>query len=129
MKRLPWRLSAVITAVSLSARASCCADRIPASRATDAEMADWFPRFGALDFLRPNAPVVVRTWSSAGASDNWSDAANWQGALVPMTGEEVLFGTAGGGGNSLLDFALTLSAFRFQAAVLPLYIIHIGNGA
>ncbi len=35
--------------------------------------------------------AAVRTWTGSGSTNNWSEAANWQGNVVPVTGDDLNF--------------------------------------
>ncbi len=36
-------------------------------------------------------PVVTRTWDGGGATNNWSEDANWTGDVAPVSGDAVVF--------------------------------------
>lgn len=40
-----------------------------------------------------NASAGTRTWDGGGATNNWSEAANWSGDTVPDAGDDVVFDT------------------------------------
>ena len=70
---------------------------------------------------------ATRTWSGAGGTDFWSDGGNWSGG-VPVNGDEIVFGQ-NGGGDSILNFSLSLTAFKFAPAILPVHNFHLAGGA
>src|SRR5258707_3350956 len=37
------------------------------------------------------AALVTKTWDGGGATNNWSEAANWSGDAVPVAGDNVTF--------------------------------------
>ena len=39
----------------------------------------------------PGLQAAVRTWTGGGTTINWSDAANWQGNVVPLAGDDLVF--------------------------------------
>lgn len=66
-------------------------------------------------------------WTGAGGSDFWSNGGNWS-AGVPVTGGTATFGV-NGGGDSTLDFTLSLASFRFAPFILPEHNFHLASGA
>ncbi len=68
--------------------------------------------------------AVTVTWTGASGGDFWSDTANWQGGRAPSSGDEVVFGQDGGG-DSILNFGLSLTALRFTPQILPEHDIFI----
>ncbi len=40
---------------------------------------------------RSNATLVTRTWDGGGVTNNWSDAANWSGDVVPTSDDSAVF--------------------------------------
>ncbi|HEV7868378.1 MAG TPA: autotransporter-associated beta strand repeat-containing protein [Chthoniobacteraceae bacterium] len=71
-----------------------------------------------------DSSVLAATWTGAGGSDLWSDASNWQGNILPGNGDEVVFGR-NGGGDSIANYTLSLTAFRFTPEILPAHDIRI----
>jgi len=57
-------------------------------------------------------PPPERVWTGAGASDNWSDGANW-GGTAPVSGEPLLFGLAARQANNN-DLVITTPTLTFS---------------
>src|SRR6266508_4793553 len=56
-------------------------------------------------FLLPrHAHAVNRTWTGAGATTNWSEAANWSGGVVPGAADVAVFD-----GTSVKDAAINVN--------------------
>ena len=47
--------------------------------------------FFALFFISRNVSAATRTWDGEGATNNWSEAANWSGNVVPGSSDTVIF--------------------------------------
>ena len=41
------------------------------------------------------ADAATRTWSGAGGNDQWMTAANWQGGVAPVAGDDLVFPVGG----------------------------------
>ena len=55
--------------------------------------------------------LVTRTWDGGGATNNWSDATNWSGDVVPGSGDDVVFdGTSAK--NAVIDTSLSISSLQ-----------------
>ncbi|MBI3409508.1 MAG: Ig-like domain repeat protein [Planctomycetes bacterium] len=52
----------------------------------------WLTSTGAVSQV-VNAAPTTRSWTGAGANDNWSNPANWAEGFVPVTGNDLFFGT------------------------------------
>ena len=78
----------------------------------------------AIPFCSERSSAATKSWTGAGTTTLWSDPANWQGGLAPVNGDDVVFGVAGGG-DSFDNLTLSLTAFRYAAAILPEHDYHL----
>ena len=78
-------------------------------------------------FAVQSVRAQVSTWTGAGGDDLWSNGVNWTGG-VPASGGSVVFGVSGGG-NSILNFSLSLTQFQYAPQILPEHNFHIATGA
>lgn len=74
-----------------------------------------------------SANAQISTWTGGGSDDLWSNGANWTGG-VPANGGSVVFGVTGGG-DSILNFSLSLTQFQFAPQILPEHNFHLASGA
>src|SRR5688500_13097291 len=59
-------------------------------------------------------PMVTRTWDGGGATNNWSDAANWSGDIMPASTDAVVFdGTSTK--NAVVDIDFSISSLQIIA--------------
>ncbi len=56
-----------------------------------------------------NAAAVTRTWDGGGATNNWSDAANWSGDVAPTSADDLVFNNTSVK-NSTVDTGLTVNS-------------------
>lgn len=75
--------------------------------------------FAAIFSLVTRTQAAIETWT--GATTTWNTAGNWSGTnLPPVTGDSLVFGTAGAGGtalnNDLTSAAFTVAGITFNAS-------------
>jgi autotransporter-associated beta strand protein len=60
----------------------------------------------------PAAPAVAatRTWSGAGGNNQWTTAANWQGNIAPVAGDDLVFPSGGAQATNVNNYP-ALTAF------------------
>src|SRR5688500_10268518 len=59
-------------------------------------------------------PMVTRTWDGGGATDNWTEAANWSGDVAPTGGDAVVFdGTSAK--NAVVDTDFSVASVQIIA--------------
>src|SRR5437016_4671047 len=67
----------------------------PASTARSASGTAWMARlfgFGlALVLVPALGNAATKTWSGAGADNNWATSANWVGGVAPVSGDDLVF--------------------------------------
>src|SRR5687767_10216050 len=61
-----------------------------------------------------NSSFVTKTWDGGGATNNWSEAANWSGDTVPLAADTVVFDTTSVK-NVTVDFNITVAAFQIAS--------------
>src|SRR5215475_13226742 len=67
----------------------------------------------SLIFFSPSSSAVNRTWDGGGATNNWSEAANWSGDVVPGAGDIAVFdGTSTK--DAVIDAGFTGAVDGFQ---------------
>jgi len=72
--------------------------------------------------------AASRNWLGLGASDNWSDIANWNPAGLPLDGDDLVFGGNPARLHSTINLSLTLNSLRFEADS-QLFELHVaGSG-
>ena len=65
------------------------------------------------DFV-PNSVLATKTWDGEGASENWSDAANWSGDTVPTSDDTVVFdGTSAK--NATIDTNINVGSIQVNS--------------
>lgn len=80
---------------------------------SDAEIASVFAA-GTIGKCKPRPPVT-RTWDGGGATNNWSEGANWSGDAIPTAADLVVFdGTSIK--NSNIDVDFSTSTLQIAAA-------------
>ena len=60
--------------------------------------------------------MAVKTWTGAGANNNWNTALNWSGGTIPVTGDDIIFNGAfpgTGNKNCLLNVAFNALNVNF----------------
>ncbi len=75
--------------------------------------------FGVAMAVAPvRAEASTRTWSGAGADNNWGTAANWAGGVSPVSGDDLVFpaGAARLTNSNNLALATAIASITFQAA-------------
>ena len=71
--------------------------------------------FMAFSWSASQAALVTRTWDGGGATNNWSDPANWSGDVVPTANDDVVFdGTSTK--NAFINSTFTVRSFNIGAA-------------
>ena len=58
--------------------------------------------------------LVTKTWDGGGATNNWSEAANWSGDTVPVAGDDVVF-DATSVKNVTIDTNITVTGWQIGA--------------
>jgi hypothetical protein len=59
--------------------------------------------------------LSTKIWDGGGATNNWSDAANWSGDSVPAAGDDVIF-DATSTKNATIDVAITVDSIAINSA-------------
>ncbi|MBX7251652.1 MAG: hypothetical protein K1X50_06675, partial [Candidatus Promineofilum sp.] len=62
----------------------------------------------------PAGPLATKTWDGGGATNNWSEAANWSGDIVPAPTDDVIF-DATSTKNATLDTSVTVRSITIGA--------------
>lgn len=60
------------------------------------------------------ANAVSRTWDGGGATNNWSDAANWSGDVAPTSADDAVFNSTSTKAATI-DQNFTVSTFQIQS--------------
>jgi autotransporter-associated beta strand protein len=63
-------------------------------------------------FAVPAAPAIAatRTWTGAGGNNQWTTAANWQGNIAPVAGDDLVFPSGGAQATNVNNYP-ALTAF------------------
>ncbi len=70
--------------------------------------------FGIILFSANSASAATRTWDGGGATNNWSEAANWSSDTVPIAGDTAVFdGTSIK--DATVDVNVTISTLNINA--------------
>lgn len=78
-----------------------------------------------LILLTQSSIAATRTWDGGGATNNWSENANWSGDLAPTSGDDVVFdGTSVK--NATVDISMTILTYAINAGYTG--TITIANG-
>src|SRR5436305_7581377 len=68
----------------------------------------------AIRWETTTAMAVPKTWSGAGATNNWSEAANWSDSVVPGSGDTVTFdGTSTK--DATIDISISISGIQINS--------------
>jgi uncharacterized repeat protein (TIGR01451 family) len=62
----------------------------------------------------PTAFCATVTWDAGGGDDNWSNALNWSGNVLPTSSDDVVITTAGGG-SLQVDVNATVNSITIQS--------------
>src|SRR5512140_209599 len=57
------------------------------------------------------AEAVTTTWDGGGATNNWSEPANWSGDIVPAASDDVVF-DATSTKNATIDVSITVASIQ-----------------
>ena len=79
---------------------------------------------GVTYFAQPTS-ALNRTWDGGGATQNWSDAANWSGDVIPGSGDIAVFdGTSTK--NAIIDpaFAGSIAGIQINAGTQERLLRH-----
>jgi len=58
-------------------------------------------------------PTNAITWDGGGLTNNWSEAANWSGDVVPGTSDDVIF-DATSGKDAAIDINIAVSSIKID---------------
>ena len=65
-------------------------------------------------------------WGGSGPDDLWSDTSNWQGGVIPVDGDDVVFGGNPAHLTSTVNVGLTLNSLTF-ADDAQLFSLHVSG--
>ena len=87
---------------------------IPAINAGNNGFADGIGTSETISKTKSEVVLATKTWDGGGATENWSEAANWSGDTVPLNADTVVF-DATSVKNVTIDVNITVAAWQIAA--------------